>query len=376
MVRRISISFLRHFSRLRLSTTAGISSSRLPASFSPNPLTRLKFALRAKSDPEKLLALFQSSTDLPPTSQKSDPSAPKSEGFFIRIMMLYSAASMPDHASRTFEQIPVRTEQSLCALLTAYLKQGQHDRVQELFDRVPGESGVVAGVATHNILLATLCDRGKVHAARQLLDEMPEKKGLEPNIISYNTVTAAYLKREDDVGFHDILQQIDRKVIDHNVVTYNLRIADFCKRKESFNAEELLHLMVSKGIEPNLSTFNTLINGFCTEGNSESALRLFEGMKKMKREKGKKGVTPSPDTYIILICSLVENKELALAEQICRECFIKGFAPPFEAMKALINGLAKDAKVQEAKDLVDKMRTVVKGSAAGSWRKLEGELLL
>lgn len=282
---------------------------------------------------------------------------------------------MLDRAFRTFEQIPrtARTEKSFCALLTAFLRQRRFDQVRGLFDRIPSESGIVPGVAAHNIFLTALCHTGEMDDARKVLDEMPNK-GLVPDIISYNAILSGYMKKGDKVGFEDALNEINNKGIAPNVVTYNLRMLNFCKRLESFKAEELLEVMISKGIRPYLSTFNTIIDGFCKEGNLESATRVFKRMKAMKRAKGEKGFLPNADTYVVLIRSLVDSGDFASAEQICRECLIRKYVPPFETLKALINRLVKDSKVTEAKDLVDKMRKVVKGSAVDSWTKLEAEL--
>ncbi|KAH0463151.1 hypothetical protein IEQ34_007733 [Dendrobium chrysotoxum] len=398
------------FLRRRLSTAAALDppppSSVLHNSHSPSKaLSRLKSALLTESNPEKIFDLFQSSTHLPRfyshrplydisinrlyrsrrvdlverllESQKADPAAPKSEGFFIRIMSLYSNASMLDHVFRTFEQIPgtERTEKSLCALLTAFLKHRRCDRVRELFDRVPGESGIVPGVAAHNIFLSSLCVTGEMDDARKVLDEMP-KKGLEPDVISYNAILSGYLNKGDKVGFDDALKEINSKGIAPNVVTYNLRILNFCKRLESFKAEELLEVMISKGTRPYLSTFNIIIDGFCKEGNLYSATRVFKRMKSMKRAKGEKGFLPNADTYVVLIRGLVDTEDFASAEEICRECLIRKYVPPFESLKVLINQLVKDSKATAAKDLVDNMRKVVKGSAVASWSKLEAELPL
>ncbi|KAK8956043.1 hypothetical protein KSP40_PGU020949 [Platanthera guangdongensis] len=395
--------------RRRLSDFAALaphppSGSDVPSSPSSKPISQLISILRAESNPEKIIDLFQSSTHLPRfyshrplhqifvkklhllrrpdlverllEYQKSDPAAPKSEGFFIRIMSLYTKASMPDHAFRTFEQIPVRTEKSLCALLAAYLGQRRFDRVRELFYSVPAELGIVPGVASHNMILTALCETGDVDAACKLLDEMRMKKNLEPGIIAYNSILNGYLKKDDKAGFVDTLKSIYSKGITPNLFTYNIRMLDFCKKSESFKAEELLDVVISKGMQPNFSAFNTVITGFCEELDFESAIRVFKKMKSMKNANGKALFSPNADTFLALICGLVDNGDFVLAQKICRECLRMKYAPPFETMKALINGLVKDSKVVDAKYLAVMMRKVAKGDALDSWTKLEAELPL
>ncbi|KAG0491657.1 hypothetical protein HPP92_005055 [Vanilla planifolia] len=395
----LSRCFLSNAAANAASTPSGPSAS---SSAPLNSIGRLKSAIRAESDPERILALFQSSTHLHHfyrerplyqmsvhklarsnrrdlverllESQKSDPAAPKSEGFFIRIMSLYTEASMPSHAVRTFEQIPERTEHSLCALLTIYLKKRRYDHVIELFKRIPRETGIEPGVAAYNILLSALCETAGIDTARKLLDELPMRKDLQPNIISYNTILTACLKYGDEESFDDILKEIERKVVAQNVVTYNLRMSAFCKRMKSFKAEELLETMASEAVKPNLSTLNTLVNGFCKEGDLESALRVFKRLK--VTNDGKEGVLPCPDTYVVLLRGLVYKGNFTSAQHICQECLMRGFAPPFAVMKALVIGLVKDSKFEEAEDLVDKMRKVANGQALHSWKKFETELPL
>lgn len=291
-------------------------------------------------------------------------------------MSLYTKASMTDHAVRTFEQIPVRTEKSLCALLTAYLQQRRFDRVRELFYSVPAELGIVPGVASHNILLTALCETGDVDEACKVLDEMQVKKNLEPGIVAYNAILNGYLKKEDNDGFEDTLKTIYSKGITPNLFTYNIRMLNFCKKSESFKAEGLLDVVISKGIQPNIATFNTVITGFCKERDFNSAIRVFGKMKSMKKADGKALFSPNADTFIVLIRGLVDNGDFVLAKKICRECFLLKCVPPFETMKALINGLVKDSKVADAKYLANKMRKITKGDALDLWTKLEAELPL
>nr|XP_010933276.1 pentatricopeptide repeat-containing protein At1g61870, mitochondrial [Elaeis guineensis] len=385
-----------------------------PPSPSPsNPIARLKSTIRAESDPDRIAELFHSAaaSGVPRFHAQrplfflavhklarahrpdlveglldpflSDPAAPRSEGFLARLISLYSAAAMPDHAARTFDRMPglgvPRSDKSLSALLSAFLHNRCFDRLHDAFDRAPKELGIAPGIVSNNILLQALCENGEVVAARKVLDEMAEKKrdsAVEPDIISYNTLLNGYLKKGDADGFEEILKEIAHRGLEPNVVTFNCRISKFCKKSESFKAEELLDVMVSKGSQPNLGSFNTIIAGFCKEGDVASALRVFKRMKVMKRMNGKDGLSPNPDTYIMLIRSLAEKGEFGHALVISKECLTKKFAPPFEVVKGLIDGLVKDSKVDEAKDFVAKMREILKGDAVDAWKKFESALSL
>ncbi|ONK72168.1 uncharacterized protein A4U43_C04F16490 [Asparagus officinalis] len=205
---------------------------------------------------------------------------------------------------------------------------------------------------------------------------MVESKGLAPDIICYNAVLYGYMKSGDGDGFAGILGEIEKRGLEPNVFTYNCRIAMFCGKSQSFKGEEILDVMESKGLVPNLWSFNELIDGFCKEGDLESAVRVFKRMKVMKRANGKEGFSPNSRSYLLLTRSLVEKGEFGLGLEICKESLVRKFVPPFEIVKGLVEGLAKNEKVEEAKDIIEKMNLVVTGEAVDAWKKIENSLAL
>ncbi|CAL9092872.1 unnamed protein product [Musa textilis] len=383
--------------------------SEPPASAGPNPFSALRSAIHSESDPNRVAELFQSSAHLPRfhahrnlfafTVQKlararrpdlvdrvlspflSDPRSPKSEGFLVRLISLYSSAGMPDQAAATFDRIPdligrPRSDKSLSALLCAYLHNRRFDLVIETFNRAPKELGISPGVISHNILMQSLCGKGDFETASNVLEEMG-KKGVKPDIVSYNTLLSGYLKKGDDDRFEAILNEIlNNKGLEPNVVTYNCRISKFCQISESCTAEELLEVMISKGIQPNSISFNTIIRGFIKEGDVSAAVRVFKRMRTVTRKNGSGSLSPNAEIYVLLIRGLIQQNEFCEALAICKECLTKKIAPPFEVVKGLIDGLLRDSKVDEARDVVAKMRTVTKHDAVDAWKKLEGALSL
>lgn len=202
---------------------------------------------------------------------------------------------------------------------------------------------------------------------------MPQK-GVDPNIISYNTVLNGFLKKGDEAGFEEILKEITKKGLSPNVVTYNCRISALCGKGKSFEAEELLDAMVAKDVYPNRLSFKTLIDAFCKEGEGDvdSAMRVFKRMQDMKRNDGT-GVSPNFETYVLLLRSLVGKGKFGPGVEVFKECLERKWAPPFEAVKGLVDGLIKNSQLDEAKDVVAKMRKVIKGDAVDAWKKVEGE---
>ncbi|PKA65184.1 Pentatricopeptide repeat-containing protein [Apostasia shenzhenica] len=384
-------------------STATAAHEPSSSSASGSSISRIKTSIRGESKPDRLAELFQSAATTPTfygdriiysiTIQKlaharridlierlleqqlADPSTPKSEGFFTRIISLYGKSGMPDHAASAFNRFPSRrSERSLCALLNAFFKSHQHARLRETFNQAKEVLGVSPGIASYNVLLKSLCEDGNVAAARAMLDEMP-KREMIPDIVSYNMVLNGYLKERNEEGFEELLKELSVRNLVANVSTYNCRIAWLCSKGRSFEAGELLDAVDSVGIQPNRVSFVTLIAAFCKNGEARAAMNAFRRMQAMKN-----GVSGSWlqnfTAYPVLISCLVEKEEFDSALEILKLCLRKNCLPPLAPVKDLIQVLIKKSRVKEAKDFVGKMRKAVRGDAIDAWRKIEGEFSL
>ncbi|XP_066338186.1 small ribosomal subunit protein mS86 (rPPR1)-like [Miscanthus floridulus] len=371
------------------------------------PVLDLQLAVRAESDPARihsLVASALSSDDFPrlhtsrqlfslATSRLTRlrrpdlaaslldlllASAPPSPGLLARALSLYPG---PDDALRAFSSSPpaARSDVSLSALLSAFLRAGRLDDIKSTISLAESSHGIAPGRASHNVLLHAMVKNSELAAARKLLDEMTNKKLKHrpaPDIISYNTVLAGYSVQDDEEGFEKLLKEISLNNLEPNVVTYNCRIQWFSKKGETVKGEELLDVMESKGVAPNYLTYNALVQGYCKEGNVGAAMRVFKRMKVMKRREGRSdlGISAHSQVYVVLFRSLVEKEKLDDALWICKSCFAMKAAPPFEAVKGLVEGLVKAGRSTEAKDVVAKMEFLVKGDAKLAWGKVVGEL--
>ncbi|XP_042500199.1 pentatricopeptide repeat-containing protein At1g61870, mitochondrial-like [Macadamia integrifolia] len=384
-----------HVSR-RLLCTISSSASENPSTWT---FRAAKSAIRHEPDPEKIADIFQNSsnfsrfrrdrhvfdfsvkklTDLRRSDlierilefQKS-PELKKSEGFWIRIIMLYSYSGMVDQAVRTFYEMGEtgcsRTEKSLCALLSVFLDNRQFDRVHESFAEIPMEIGVSPGVKAYNLVLKAFCKQKSVESAHSLLHQMEEEKGVKPDIASYNILLGGYLRNGNELNFDEILNEICEKGLEPNLTTYNYRMERLCRTKECVRANELLDEMISKGIAPNLTSYNTVIDGFCNLGDFDSAKKVKESMCNSK------SVLPNSDTFRSLIHHLVREGKYEEALMFCKESIRRKWIPPFVTMESLVNGLVGLSMVKNAKSIVKKMKKRLRGGAVDSWMKVEASL--
>nr|CAB3451586.1 unnamed protein product [Digitaria exilis] len=350
----------------------------------PADLSRLKASIRdAATTPDAIAALFLSALPHPAfladrplfaLSVRRLASAGRRDlvasGFLIRLIGLYSAAAMPDHSLAAFRLVNPPSDRALSALLSAYHDNRLYDRVLQAFNTLPAELAIKPGLVSHNVLLKTLVATGDLAAARALFDEMPEKAGVHPDIVSCNEILKGYLSTGDDAAFDQLLKEITERRLKPSVGTYNLRMALLCARERSFEAQELVDAMGAKGVAPNRASFNTVIKGLCNEGEVGAAMALFRRMPQVPRQNGT-GVSPNFETYIMLLEALVNKRLFDTASEVCKECLRNKWALPFQAVKALVQGLLKSRKAKQANEVLVAMRKAVKGDAKQEWIKVE-----
>ncbi|CAK9322689.1 unnamed protein product [Citrullus colocynthis] len=375
-----------------------------PNSDSPFPSFRAaKSAILSQSDPEKLAQSFIQASNLPAfrryrpiyhhsirklaraqrfdlidgiiQSHHKSPSA-ISEGFWIRLIMLYSSAGMVDQALRTLDQVILHkpcdlSEKSLSAVLSVYLDNSMPEKVHEMFRSIPDRIGVTPTVVSHNLVLKAFVQQNDLQSARNWIDELyKDDAKVVPNIDSYNILLGAYWNNEDPVGFDGIVKEISKRGLEFNLATYNYRILRLCKNKECARAKKMLDEMVSKGVKPNSRSYDAIIHGYCNVGDIESAMKVLKSM----LEDGY--VSPTSRSYYSLLRSMVKEGEFDLALETCREIIKRRWVPPFEAMEVLVRGLVDMSRVEEAKEVVEKMKKRLKGPAVDSWGKIEAALSL
>ncbi|KAK1694961.1 hypothetical protein QYE76_011658 [Lolium multiflorum] len=412
----VSAHLLRRFSALPdldpspASASAPVPAPTLAAPAAPRAsIIDLQLAVRAATDPDRLHALVASALSSPDYHRlhSSRPlfslaaarlarfrrpdltasllsqllaSAPPTPGILARAVSLFPS---PDDAVRAFSSSPpaARSDVSLSALLSALLRAGRLDELKSTFKSAESTLGVAPGCASHNVLLHALVKASDHAAARKLLDEMAKKKFKHrpaPDIISYNTVLAGFSAKDAaaEEEFEKLLREISENKLEPNVATYNCRVQWLAKKAETFRGEELLDVMDSKGVLPNYVTYHALVQGYCKEGNVGAAMRVFKKMKVMKRREGRSDLRVSVHalTYMVLFRSLVEGERLDDALWVCNSCFAMKAAPPFDAVKGLVDGLVKAGRPADAKHVVAKMNFLVNGDAKVTWEKVAGKL--
>ncbi|XP_044378549.1 uncharacterized protein [Triticum aestivum] len=192
---------LRRQDLVRLLSTQAQSSTA--PTISPAELARIKNSIRSADTPlDELAALFLKGIPHPPflgdrsifslavsrltaaahpdlvyrvlsASLTTLPAPHPSEGFLVRLIMLYIAAGMRTHSLSTFRLVVPPSDRALSALLAAYYDADQPARAIQAFRDLPAELSIMPGIVSHNVLLKCMVATGDVAGARQVFDGMP-----------------------------------------------------------------------------------------------------------------------------------------------------------------------------------------------------------
>ncbi|XVF26011.1 hypothetical protein REPUB_Repub13aG0263500 [Reevesia pubescens] len=291
------------------------------------------------------------------------------ERFASHSLILYGQAKMLNRAVTAFDDYYneglCRSTKSLNALLVAAVLAKDYKEVERIFVEFPKRYGIEPDLETYNTAIKALCESGSSSSVYSILVDMKNKR-IKPNATTFGTMLSGFYNEEkyEDVG--KVLNLMKEHGIPVGVSTYNIRIRSLCMLKKSNEAKALLDGMFSKGINPNAVTYSHLILGFGREGNLEEAKKLFKSMVN-------RGLKPDSQCYFTLLHFLCQGGDFETALSVCKETMEKNSVPNFSTMKSLVKGLASISKVEEAKELIQKVKEKFPNKA-DRWDEIEQSL--
>ncbi|KAK6931842.1 Pentatricopeptide repeat [Dillenia turbinata] len=257
-------------------------------SSTPFPSFRaLKAAIQKESDPDKLFHIMESTSELPTFlrhrplyhlsvrklvrsnrpdlverflhHQKSLASThPKSEGFWIRLIMLYSQAGLPDQSLRVFEDMQksglVPTEKSVAAVLTCLLDNKLYDRFHQVGDFESANKVLQTMVAngsvspcsfTYFTLVRHMVEEGEFDAASEICREIIKRKWVPP-FETMKSLVNGLVENSKVKEAKEIVEKMKRR-LKGNAVDSWTKIEAF-PLKPSIDVAKLLILVVPSAI--------------------------------------------------------------------------------------------------------------------------------
>ncbi|KAH8512300.1 hypothetical protein H0E87_009508 [Populus deltoides] len=271
------------------------------------------------------------------------------EGFNARLISLYGSSGMFDNARKVFDEMLerkcARTVLSFNALLGACVNSKKFDEVGGLFRGLSEELEIEPDLVSYNTVMKAFCEMGSLDSAVSLLDEI-EKKGLNPDLITFNTLlNGLYANGRFDSG-EGIWQRMKEKNVKPDGRSYNEKLLGLALEKRMKDATKVVEEMKSEGIEFDIFSYNALIRGFVNEGDLEEAKGCYGEIRKSD-------IKPDKLTFKTLIPFVVEKGDVAFAFDLCKDALSSKLAVKEALIQPVLDALAKESKINEAKELVE-----------------------
>ncbi|CAL1397779.1 unnamed protein product [Linum trigynum] len=279
----------------------------------------------------------------------------RTEKFAAQAIVLFGQANMVDDAIATFKKhhddagSAAGSVKTLNALLFACTIAKNYAEVKRIFVDFPKIYSISPNLDTYNTVIKSFTESGNSSSVYSILQEMKRNR-ISPNATTFSNLLAGFYKEEKFEEVAKVLEMMKTEYsISPGTATYNVRIQSLCKLKRAREAMALLEKMLKEGPKPNSTTFSELIHGFCSAGDLEEATKLFKSMVS-------RGHPPCAECYFTLIYYLCVGKDFDAALRFSKESMEKKWVPNFSTMKLLVNGLAGEGRVEEAKELVGQMK--------------------
>ncbi|KAG8365939.1 hypothetical protein BUALT_Bualt17G0024100 [Buddleja alternifolia] len=285
-----------------------------------------------------------------------------------------------DKANEIFDSLKEKgikvNEVMYTALIDGYCNVEKFDFALALFERMLAE-GCLPNSYTYNVLIHGLCKVKKLPEALNFLERMLEG-GMKPSIVTYSIVIEHMLKDFDFECAYRVLNHMIALGYKPDVCTYTSFLVAYCNRGMLREAEDVMRKMKEEGVLPDLMAYTVLIDGYGRSGFLSLAFDTFKSMvdaeiepshytysviikhlsheKLMNGNEGRKGLDLKPTDGFINIADVWKIMEHDTALKLFEKMKEHGCAPNTNTYNALITGLCREGRLEEAWRLVDHLK--------------------
>ncbi|KAG6404439.1 hypothetical protein SASPL_136687 [Salvia splendens] len=253
-------------------------------------------------------------------------------------------------------------------IIVALCDKGSVDKALDIFESLKG-MGIKANEVTYTALISGFCNAEKVDFALQLFRRM-STEGFLPNSYTYNVVIKGLCKvnkLSEALSYLEKMLDIGMKP---TIVTYSIVIEQMLKEFEFDRAYKVLNHMVAMGCKPDVCTYTSFLLAYCNQG----MLKEAEDVKaKMKEEE----VRPDLMAFTVLIDGYGRSGFLNLAFSTFKSMIAAGCEPSDYTYSVLIKHLSQE-KLVDRRDGVDQEFKPISGSVniADIWKIMEHDTAL
>ncbi|CAL5363167.1 unnamed protein product [Camellia sinensis] len=205
-------------------------------------------------------------------------------------------------------------------------------------------------VITYTILIEATVLEGGINEAMKLFDEMLSK-GLQPDMYTYNAIVRGLCREGMLDRAFAFVRSLPGKGFKPDVISYNMLLRAILTARKWNDGEKLVTEMYSIGCEPNVVTYSILISSFCREGKIDEAADVLKLMME-------KGLSPDTYSYDPLISALCKEGKLDLAIEFI-DCMISnGCLPDIVNYNTILSALCKNGNADLAMEIFEKLREI------------------
>ncbi|KAL7125928.1 hypothetical protein ABFS83_14G149700 [Erythranthe nasuta] len=247
---------------------------------------------------------------------------------------MYGKLGQMGFARKLFDEMLERSPVSWTALMAGYIRSGDMDAAESLFQTIPGNE---RDTASFNVMIDGYVKLGQMGPAKTIFDATPEK-----NVVSWTTMIDGYCNNGDV----EQARLLFDKMPNRNLYTWNAMIGGCCQNKQPHEALVLFQELFTEEIfEPDDVTVVSVLPAIADLGALEIGNWVYEFAKRKKFDKSANVSTALVDMYAK--CGEIEKS---------RTVFDNVRQVDTCTWNALINGLALNGRANEALDAFTEMK--------------------
>ncbi|PKU76285.1 pentatricopeptide repeat-containing protein At4g36680, mitochondrial-like [Dendrobium catenatum] len=369
---------------LRLSTAVSIpssaSSSPPPPSSSPSnshclndhdPIKTLPLPKLSSTSTSGRFAVELAARRLSRIKFRESNPTVSHESFLSTVILSYGSAHKLDRAIAIFEEIPrlcsaPPTTLSFNALLSSAIRARQHTQVPHLFSLLSQKHKISPDRFSYGVLIKSLCLSGNVENALDIIKEM-EEKCVEVTTVIYTTLISAFYKDGKRERAEELWNEMVEKGKDPDLTSYNVKIMHQALDGKVEQVLESISELKAAGLKPDRITYNYLMTCYSKNGRYEDVKQVYEELKSS-------GYAPNSTTFKVMMNLLCESGDFEAGFDVFMESMKHEKIPDSVTVRALVVGLAKKAKLEEAKMVIRAMRERFPVDMVGEWKIVGKEL--
>ncbi|CDP06702.1 unnamed protein product [Coffea canephora] len=194
---------------------------------------------------------------------------------------------------------------------------------------------------------------GRISDTVRMLEAMrhQEDRTSHPDHVTYTTVISAFVRAGLMDRAREVLAEMARIGIPANRITYNILLKGYCQQLQIDKAKELMQEMSNdSAVEPDVISYNTLIDGCILVDDSVGALAYFNEMRA-------RGIAPTKISYTTLMKAFASSSQPKLANKVFDEMLNDPrIKVDMVAWNVLVEGYSRLGKVEEAKNVIQRMK--------------------